>query len=187
MPEPPKPERPLRFDLRTFLVFTVLLGVVAGWYGRARDQEKIVNWLRESHKLTCSGFHPRDSTVTRCGVWDIKDRGDMVRLSGLVRLESLALADCKHHEVSPLARLANLRELWIEGGQVSDLTGLYGMRSLEKVTVHENQNITNDELRRLKEAMPHVLVRRNNPFGGSEFRLPLEHEPADDNLLFPTQ
>ena len=138
---PTKAERRLlRFSLRTMLIFMLVVCVAVGWkFERVRKQREVVAWVREmggnvSYAIDDNGsadFKAEPSGPEWLRQWLGNDFFDEVA--------GVALRDTEVSNVSPLAKLTELRTLDLTNTQVSDVSALAKLTKLKSLDLNYTQ------------------------------------------------
>ncbi len=75
-------------------------------------------------------------------------------LSKLTQLNILSLNKNQITDLSPLAGLTGLRTLQLSNNRITDLSPLLGLIHLETLTLENQENLSAEELERLKKSLP---------------------------------
>ncbi len=147
-----------RYSLRALLILVTVISVVLGYlFHQAREQERVVAWVKEQggsvryeyYKMDVPtpeeydyGWEPeflRDLlgddffydvvTVNLAG----QEVSDLSPLASLTNLDRLYLIDTRVSDLSPLASLTNLGYLGLSGTDVSDLSPLASLSNLRRL------------------------------------------------------
>ena len=73
--------------------------------------------------------------------------------------EWLYLGETEVSDLSPLAGLTNLEEIWLNDTQVSDLSLLAGLENLRRLSI-EGTNVTEEQIEQLQLALPNCKISR---------------------------
>jgi len=160
-----KPKRRLlRFSLRTLLIFMLVVCVAVGWkYERVRKQREVVAWVQEMGGLVYYDFEldergyeritetpghewvrkwlGRDFFAEVTGVeLNFTEVSDVSPLAELTKLKQLYLYNTQVSDVRPLAKLSKLEVLDLNGTQVSDVSPLAKLTNLEMLYLRDTKN-----------------------------------------------
>ena len=173
----------LRFSVRTLLLLllavSVALGSLAWKIERAKRQRDAVAWIlnsgggvRYDYQYDDDGRRVPEGIPTG-PKWLRKHLGgdffdevirvefgsnsnqvtDVTPLARLTKLEELFLDDTHVRDVTPLAALKKLRILQLEGTRVKDVTPLAGLTRLQLLDLRDTQ-VSQDGYEMLKKALP---------------------------------
>jgi internalin A len=98
--------------------------------------------------------------LEKLGILDLSERFslDLTPLESLTKLQELNLLGTQVSNLEPITNLTNLRVLNIAGTRVSSLEPLKGLTKLERLNIQPNDNITAEQLKELKSAIPNLNV-----------------------------
>ena len=101
--------------------------------------------------------HPTNAAVLFLGdVW-LTDE-EIAPLRFMSELTVLGLNDCLYiTDVSVLSELTNLRQLYLSGNQITDLTPLYNLKNLQHLTIVDNP-VSMEQINAFKAAVPNCEV-----------------------------
>jgi hypothetical protein len=133
---PKRKRRWFQFRLRTLLLLVTVFAVWFGWLAhQARQQKETVAWVREME-----GTVYYDYEVDEDGqpIDDAKPPGpkwlrDIVGIDFMADVVEVNLTFTQVSDVTPLAGLTSLQELTLINTPVSDLTPLAGLTNLQKL------------------------------------------------------
>ena len=80
----------------------------------------------------------------------------------MIKLEALGLGKNYITDISPLAGLKNLKELYLFDNKISYISPLAGLTNLEVLTLFENP-IPDDQKTLLKKALPNTKIEFDRP------------------------
>ncbi|MBQ8653650.1 MAG: leucine-rich repeat domain-containing protein [Clostridia bacterium] len=83
---------------------------------------------------------------------------DLTPLTNLDQLEYVEMFMQNITDLTPLANKPNLKDLNLCHNNITDLTPLYGNQALERLWIHSNPNLTQDQIDAFKAAVPGCQV-----------------------------
>ena len=143
MDEPATKTRPRRrwlvFSLKSLLVFITLLAIVAAWVANERSQS------RREMKIA-QQFEAEGASITFAGPYDVlfarpEDRSWWQRLTESFlgsRAQMLWHGGIRVDDISPIAKLTNLRWLYLGGTESNDLAPLAELKELQILELDDN-------------------------------------------------
>lgn len=156
MNHPYTERRRFTFNLRTLLIFMLLLGCLFGWVGlryrRTLEQQAILRWFNSPQWAIHFG-----DDASFPSTWDLffdanyigrideirydgqsgDDAPDLWALHELKNLELIYIANTSVGDLTPLTQLKNLRELYLFNTSVTDLTPLEGLKNLQVIGLED--------------------------------------------------
>jgi len=119
-----------QFSLRTLLIVVTLSAVPLGWVGwkveQGRRQRAVIAWVEKMVGVV--GFEDAEEK-SWWNEWENNWFGERVRW--------VNLGDSQVSDISPLAKLKNLKDLSLGRTRVSDLSPLAKLKSLEELHLHD--------------------------------------------------
>ncbi len=183
-PTKPKPRRRFwQYSLRTFFALVTMFCVWLGWtVHRANEQRTAVQWVRKmggwvwyDYQLDKNGNEIVDAEppgpkwlapllgadyFQEVPVVDLSRTkvSDLTLLAGLQNLQDLYLIDTPVSDVAPLAKLASLERLWLGNTQVSDPTSLANLTNLQFLSL-SHQQVGEEQIKELQQALPNCTIQ----------------------------
>ena len=161
MNQPPKKRRRFSFSLRTLMVFFTACCLFLGWWtNSAHRQKRAVAWVREQEGIVYYDwqYSNDEGRYDRSKELEPNWMRDKLGVDYFHTVEVAYISD-KINDLSPLADLENLGELFLYDTQVSDLSPLAELKNLNLLYLFGTQ-VSKEEIRKLKKALPYLKVER---------------------------
>ena len=164
-PTKPKPRRRWwQYSLRTFFVLLTVFCVWLGWtVHRANEQRKVVEWVKEMGGVVRYYYEFADGHFIN----DAKPPGpkwlrDFLGANYFQTVTVVDLYDTQVSDLTPLAGLKSLEFLGLQSTNVSVLSPLANVTSLQWLDLH-NTPVSKEQVEELQQALPNCTIYWSPP------------------------
>jgi hypothetical protein len=154
-----KPKRRFfQFSLRTLLVVMLVVCVTLGWkVDKVRKQRRAVAWVQESGGDVSYDYEWDNGRVPNPQPPGPKWLRELLGIDFFDGVNLVHLIDSEVSDVTPLAGLTSLERLYLYGTQVSDVTSLARLTTLKTLILRKTQ-VSEEDYKKVKEALPNCSI-----------------------------